>query len=121
VPYPVTPDPVTPDPLTYQLSDMVGGWFVGAFAPTALHNDGTEVAVQRFAAGTAEAPHQHRVATEVTLLLSGRARMCGRTLEAGEILVLPPGTVSGFEAVTDCVTVVVKTPSVPGDKYSVSA
>ena len=105
--------------LSFRLDDMVGGWFVGAFTPTALHSDAAEVAVKHYAAGTVEAAHEHRIATEVTLLLSGRARMCDREVVAGDILVLPPGTVTGFEALEDCTTVVVKTPSVLGDKYEV--
>ena len=105
--------------LTYRLEDMVGGWFVGAFTPVALACAGAEVAVKTYHAGAMEMAHEHRVATEVTLLLSGRARMCDRELSAGDIVVLPPGTVTGFEAVEDCVTVVVKTPSVLGDKYEV--
>lgn len=110
-----------PAPSSYRLQDMTRGWFVGDFSPAALRCAGAEVAVQRFAAGEVEAPHEHRIATEVTLLLEGTARMCGRTLTAGEILVLPPGTVTGFEALTDCTTVVVKTPSVLGDKHPAPA
>ncbi len=103
--------------LNHRLEDMVGGWFVGSFTPAALHCDAAEVAVKHYPAGSIEAPHEHRIATEVTLLLTGRARMCERELVAGDILVLPPGTVTGFEALEDCTTVVVKTPSVLGDKY----
>jgi quercetin dioxygenase-like cupin family protein len=101
----------------HRLEDMVRGWFVGDFAPAALHAEGFEVAVQHFAAGSVEAEHHHKVGTEVTVRVTGRARMCGRELVAGDILVLPPGTATSFEAVEDCVTAVVKVPSVPGDKY----
>lgn len=105
--------------LSYRLEDMVGGWFVGAFTPAALPCDSAEVAVKHYVAGFVEGAHEHRIATEVTLLLTGRARMCGREIVAGDILVLPPGTISGFQALEDCTTVVVKTPSVLGDKYVV--
>lgn len=102
----------------HRLEDMVGGWFVGAFAPSALRTDAAEVAVKTYAAGTVEDSHEHRIATEVTLLLHGRALMCGRELVAGDVLVLPPGTATAFAALEDCTTVVVKTPSVLGDKHS---
>jgi mannose-6-phosphate isomerase-like protein (cupin superfamily) len=101
----------------HRLDKMVGGWFVGAFEPTALHLDAAEVAVKHYRAGETEAVHVHRLATEVTLVLSGRARMCGREVGPGEILVLPPGVASGFHAITEVTTVVVKTPSAPGDKH----
>ena len=104
----------------YKLSDMVGGWFVGAFAPTALQCDEAEVAVKHYRAGDVEDCHEHRIATEVTLIVSGRAHMCGRIVSSGDILVLAPGAATGFTAITDTVTVAVKTPSVKGDKYLVA-
>ncbi len=59
----------------------------------------------------------HKIATEVTLILEGSAEMSGQRLDAGDILVLEPGEASDFRALTDVVTVVVKLPSVAGDKY----
>lgn len=103
---------------SYRLDDMVGGWFVGSFAPTALDCPSAETGVKRYRAGDVEDSHVHRVGTEVTLLLEGRALMCGRLIESGDILVIEPGIATGFHALTDCITVVVKTPSVPGDKFS---
>jgi hypothetical protein len=108
---------IRPQPAAFRLDDMVRGWFVGPFAPTALATPGCEVAVKRFAAGEREAPHHHRVATEVTLLLEGRARMGGRELGPGDGLVLPPFTESDFEALTDVLLVAVKTPGQPDDKF----
>ena len=101
----------------HRLDQMVRGWFVGDFQPAALSLGAAEAAIQHFPAGTVEAEHHHRAATEVTVIVSGRAVMCGRVVEAGDILVLPPGTATSFEALEDTVTAVVKTPSVPGDKY----
>jgi len=102
----------------HRLDEMVGGWFVGAFTPVALHCEAAEVAVKHYAAGDVEDSHEHRIATEVTVLVSGRAKMCGRDLVAGDVLVLEPGTATGFLALTDCTTVAVKTPSVLGDKHA---
>lgn len=44
--------------------------------------------------------------------------MAGQHLTAGDILTLLPDTSSTFEALTDCVTVVVKHPGALNDKYS---
>ena len=101
------------------LRDMVRGWFIGDFTPTVLRSNAVEVAVQHRAAGCIEPAHVHRVATEITVLVSGRARMAGLDLEPGHILTLPPGTPASFEAITDTICVVVKTPSSPGDKYEI--
>jgi quercetin dioxygenase-like cupin family protein len=100
-----------------RLEDMVKGWFVGAFAPTAHATDHCEVAVKRYAAGEREARHHHKIATEITLILSGSVRMAGREWVAGDIVVLAPGEATDFEALTDTVSVVVKTPGAKNDKY----
>ncbi len=90
---------------------------MGNFSPTLIPTDAAEVAVQRYQAGTHEPKHVHRVATELTLIVSGLARMNGEDLHAGEIIRIPPGTAADFEAVTEVTTVVVKLPCVKGDKY----
>ncbi len=105
----------------YRLEDMRGGWFVGGFQPTALASDAAEVAVKQYREGDREAAHVHRVATEVTLILEGEAVMAGRTWRSGDIVVLDPGEPTDFAALTDVMTVVVKLPSVPGDKYPADA
>jgi quercetin dioxygenase-like cupin family protein len=73
--------------------------------------------VKRYAASTREPLHKHLIATEVTLVLEGRVRMCAREWQAGDIVVLTPGEATDFEAITDCTTVVVKVPGAKDDKY----
>jgi hypothetical protein len=100
-----------------RLEKMVKGWFVGSFSPTVHSTEACEVAVKQYFAGEKESTHHHKVATEVTLVLSGVVRMMGRTWRDGDIIALSPGEATDFEAITDAVTVVVKTPSILGDKY----
>lgn len=102
---------------TFSLEEMKKGWFVGNFSPTCWKVDAFEVACQRYTAGTCEAPHVHRIATEVTLVVSGIVRMNGQDFQAGTIFLIEPGEMADFCALTDTVTVVVKAPSLPGDKY----
>ena len=102
------------------LNDMTRGWFVGNFKPAAYRVEEIEVAVQHFTAGAFEPEHIHKVATEVTLLLSGKAVMAGILMVSGDILTLEPGTKSSFEALEDCTTVVVKHPGTLNDKYLVN-
>lgn len=99
------------------LSEMKGGWFVGAFVPSACYTADVEVAVQNFPAGYQGGVHHHKIATEVTLLLAGVARMAGEIMMPGDIVTLAPGTASAFEALTACTTVVVKHPGALNDKY----
>ena len=103
-----------------RLADMVGGWMVGDFEPSCLRTPACEVACKDYAAGSTEAAHIHRIATEITLIVSGRVEMNGRTFGAGDIVMLAPGEAADFRAIEATTTVVIKTPSVPGDKYLVT-
>ena len=101
----------------FDLGFMKKGWFIGPFSPTVFNTDQFECAVKRYTAGEHEASHVHRVAIEFTVIVEGTVRMNGITYERDAILEFPPGEATDFEAVTDVVTVVVKVPAVPGDKY----
>lgn len=101
-----------------RLEDMVKGWFVGAFSPTTLSTQACEVAVKHYRAGDHEALHHHRVAVEVTVVVSGTVQMCGKNWAAGDIVVLEPGESTDFTALTDAINVVVKLPGALGDKYA---
>jgi hypothetical protein len=57
------------------------------------------------------------VATEVTVVVSGRVTMMGKVLDASDIMLLEPGEATDFRALTDAVCAVVKLPSAHGDKY----
>lgn len=102
---------------TARLEDMFKGWFVGNFTPTAFSTEACEVAVKTYKAGEREGAHFHKIATEITLVLSGRVRMVGKEWGPGDIIVLSPGEVTDFEALSDAVNVVVKTPGATNDKY----
>ena len=101
----------------FKLSEMTKGWFVGAFEPVAMSSEAAEVAVKTYVSGSLEKRHMHKIAQELTLILTGRARMNETVYEAGDIVVIAPGESTDFEALTDVTTVVVKLPSVAGDKY----
>ena len=100
-----------------RLDDMTRGWFIGAFEPTILKTSACEVAIRHYQAGDREAAHYHRIAHEVTAVVSGRIRMFGAGWSAGDIIAIEPNETTAFEALTEAITVVVKTPSAPDDKY----
>jgi len=99
------------------LEQMTGGWFVGNFLPSALKTQNCEVAVKQYQKGDCEKSHYHKIATEVTLVLSGSVRMIDQEWSNGAIIVMEPGKSTDFEALADTVCVVVKVPSVENDKY----
>ena len=99
-----------------QLEDMVGGWFIGNFSPSAFASTEAEVCVKHYPKGSREPEHYQKVAHEVTCIISGEARMGDTMLAAGDIVVLEPFEACDFEALSDVILVAFKTPSRPDDK-----
>jgi hypothetical protein len=102
----------------FKLDKMTRGWFIGDFEPSLLKAD-YEVAVKKYKAGDSEDTHYHAIATEFTVIISGIVIMNNAPYGPGDILKIYPGEETDFYCVQDCVTVVVKTKSVKGDKYTV--
>lgn len=102
---------------SHKLVDFVRGWFVGGFEPTLFKTTDVEVAIQKFKKGDREAPHCHKIATEITAIVSGKARMGELIVSEDEIVSIEPGTYTDFEALEDTTTVVVKVPGALNDKY----
>lgn len=99
------------------LKDFVRGWFIGGFEPTIYKTTDVEVAIQHFKKGDKEASHCHKIATEITVIVIGRAIMNGLILESGDILRIEQGEFTNFEALENTVTAVVKLPGALNDKY----
>jgi len=96
---------------------MTRGWFVGYFQPTAYKTFACEVGVKRYSAGDYEAAHHHKLATEITVIISGEVEMNGVKYVADDIIVIEPEDSTDFRCLTDVVTCVYKSGSYPGDKY----
>ncbi len=99
------------------LQEMTKGWFIGNFEPSLYKTNAVEVAVKRYAQGDREGRHYHKVATEFTVVLSGRIRMDKNEYGADDIVRVEPGEATDFECLEDTVTVVVKIPGAENDKY----
>lgn len=102
----------------FKLQDMTRGWFIGDF-PCAFQTKDCEVAVMHYKAGDKEKKHVHKIATELTVVVEGRIKMNGKEYNNGDIILMEPGEATDFEALTDAIDIVVKVPSVIGDKYFV--
>jgi len=102
---------------TAKLENMVKGWFVGNFEPTLLKTNGVEVAVKEYKKGDCEDRHYHKIATEITVIITGKVRMNGIEYSKGDIIIIEPGESSDFEALEDSINAVVKYPGANNDKY----
>jgi len=105
---------------TFRLQDMKNGWFVGDFWPTCLKTSNCEVACKYYKKSDGEESHVHKIATELTLVITGSVKMNNVIYKSGDIIILEPGDSTDFYALEDTINVVVKVPSVVGDKYSVN-
>ena len=101
----------------HKLKNMFKGWIVGNFEPSCYKTDGVEVAVKEYKTGDKEPLHYHKIATEITIIVSGMVLMNGMKYKAGDIITIVPGESTNFEALTKVVTTVVKVPCVKDDKY----
>ena len=102
---------------TARLDDMTKGWFVGNFTPTLFNTNDVEVAVKEYKKGQKEAMHHHKIATEITVVISGKIRMNDIVYSKGDIIVMYPNEATDFEALEDTVNAVVKIPGANNDKY----
>ena len=102
-----------------KIKDMIGGWFVGDFSPTAYKTKNFEVSYKLHPQGEIWDKHYHKIATEVNYLVRGEMILSGTPLKEGDIFILHPGEIADPEFLTDCEIVCVKTSSVKGDKYIV--
>ena len=102
---------------TSKLSDMKGGWFVGNFEPTLYRTNDVEAAIKSYKAGAYEYSHYHKLATEITVIISGKVKMNGAEYNEGDIIIIEPGEATDFFAVTDSVNAVIKIPGANNDKY----
>jgi hypothetical protein len=102
---------------TTSLSCMERGWFVGKFYPSAYSHDNAEVAIKKYAEGDFESVHHHRIATEITVVISGKIKMQGLIFSKNDIIVIEPYEATDFLAIEDSILSVVKIPGVLNDKY----
>jgi len=100
-----------------KLNNFFRGWFIGDFEPAMYRTDKFEVGFLTHKKGE-EWPAHYHTGTEINYLVSGRMRMQDTFLESGDVFMFGPYEVANPEFLTDCEVVVVKTPSIPGDKYS---
>jgi hypothetical protein len=99
------------------LNDFFKGWFIGNFSPTLIKTNEVEVGIKKYKAGDYEPAHHHKVAIEVTVILSGEVEMNGVKYVSDDIIVIDSNESTDFRCLTDVVTVVVKYPGANNDKY----
>lgn len=100
----------------YKLEEMIGGWFVGNFSPTAFTTKDVEVSYKKHPKGEVWDLHYHEKVTEVNLLVRGKMKIREKLLDSGDIFILHPFEIADPEFLEDCEIVCVKLPGIANDK-----
>lgn len=104
----------------YQLSDAGDrGWFIGDFDRAIWRTSLFEVAYMFNPQGDVSNRHYHKIAREISLIATGHVVANGEHFCSGELFEIEPGEELTCEYLEDTITVCIKTPSQPEDKYYV--
>lgn len=101
------------------IKDFTRGWFIGNFEPSLIKTNDVEVAYKEYKTGDKEAKHFHKIATEITVIISGEVSMNDVLFTTGDVITTKPGEVVEFKCLADTKTMVVKYPGASDDKYEV--
>jgi len=101
----------------YNINTFKGGWFIGDFSPSVLKTKEFEVCYKQHQKGECWPKHLHKVATEINYLIKGKMMIQEKILQQGDVFVIEPNEIADPTFFEDCELIVVKTPSVTGDKY----
>lgn len=96
---------------------MKGGWYAGNFDPVAYKTDLFEICYKKHSKGEEWPKHYHKQADEINYLRSGKMIIQGKEIREGDIFILRKNEIADPIFLEDCEVLIVKTPSVPGDKF----
>ncbi len=104
------------------IDEYENGWFMGNFSPALFpHQKEFEVAIHKHKAGEISDGHYHAVATEINVIISGSVNIgfngTKTQLYEDGIWVTYPYENPTVIFLEDTKLLIIKTPSVPGDKY----
>jgi hypothetical protein len=102
-----------------KMKDMKGGWFIGNFEPTAFKTEEFEVCYKQHTKGEQWDTHYHKEGTEINYLVDGKMIIQNKQLNKGDIFILHPFEIADPIFLEDCTVLIIKTPSKPGDKFTI--
>ena len=103
----------------YKINNMIGGWFVGDFEPTAYRTEDFEVSYKIHPKNEVWDVHYHKEADEINFLIKGKMIIQGKEMKGGDIFVIKKYEIADPDFIEDCHIVCVKTKSVKGDKHCI--
>jgi quercetin dioxygenase-like cupin family protein len=101
------------------IKNYTRGWFIGNFEPSLLRTKDFEVGVLTHLKDEEWPRHLHKEATEYNYIIKGRMKVNDLEFKEGDIFVIEKNELAKPTFLEDCTILVIKTPSVIGDKYEV--
>ena len=101
----------------YDFKQMIGGWFIGNFKPTAFKTKSFEVSYKIHKKNEKWDYHYHKKATEINLVIKGKMKIRNKIIKKNQIFILKPKEIADPTFYQDTHIICVKVPSVIGDKY----
>jgi hypothetical protein len=103
----------------FSLKEMERGWFIGDFFPSALRTKDFEVGLVKHKKGDTWDKHYHEEITEISLFLKGKVKVNNEIFSTGDILVINPYETVDPLFLEDTEVIIIKTPSIIGDKKTI--
>lgn len=100
-----------------KVDNFYKGWVVGNFTPSLIPDADITVGILHCEKGHQADGHYHKLHTEYNIIVSGQAQIDGNIYKAGDIFVYEPMDRSNVMYLENTTLVVIKYPSVNGDKY----
>lgn len=102
------------------LNQFIRGWLVGDFTPSLFKSKNIEIGIKKYSTGDKELEHIHKIITEYTIIISGKFKMNKKILNENDIAIIEPGEPVDFECLESGSNLIIKTPSIPNDKYLIN-
>ena len=102
-----------------RLEDFTRGWLMGDFEPSLIRTKDFEVGILTKTKGEVWPKHYHKLADEYNVLVKGKMTVNGVELNTGDVFIIEKNEVSEPKFLEDCTILVIKIPSIIGDKYEV--
>ena len=93
------------------------GWLVGNFEPSLIPTTDIDVGLLFCEKGHVADGHYHKLHTEYNIIVSGKAQINDSVYTVGDIFIYEPYDKSTVQYLENTTLLVIKHPSVKGDKY----
>jgi hypothetical protein len=100
-----------------KISNFYNGWIVGDFEPSLITNSPVTVGILQCEKNHKADGHFHKLHTEYNVIISGKALIDGVIYTNGDVFIYEPMDKANVIYLEDTILVVIKYPSIKGDKY----